>query len=98
MSSTFQQVRGVRLTVLVHVELVDRVDVRKSGNAGLDFCPTLACRLVDALNHLLLPVDPVEVIPEHREAHWLQYVRVFDHNPIGACREGEKNVQGNETW
>lgn len=66
------------------------MDVRECDNASLDFGATLARRFVDALDHLLLPIDPVEVIPEHRQPHWLQYVGVFYHNPIGACRGKKK--------
>lgn len=78
------------------MKLVDCVDVCKRGNASLNFGATLTRRLVDALDHLLLSIDPVEVIPEHRQTHWLQYVGVFDNNPIGACKG--KKVKGNGNW
>lgn len=70
------------------MKLVDCVDVCKRSNTSLDFRAALTRRLVNALNHLLLPIDPVEVIPEHRQAHRLKYVGVLNHNPIGACGAG----------
>lgn len=72
------------------MKLADCMDVCKCSNTSLDFRAALARCLVNALDHLLLPIDPVEVIPEHRQAHWLKYVGVLDHNPIGACRGGGK--------
>lgn len=76
------------------MKLVDRVDVRKGGNPSLDFRASRSRRLVDALDHLLLTIDPVEVVSEHRQTHWLQYVGVLDHNPVGACKGKEKRKGG----
>lgn len=72
------------LTVLSHVQLVDGVDVAQVGDASLDLGASLPRRLVDPFDHLLLLVDPVQVVPEHGQAHRLQDVRVRDHDPIGS--------------
>lgn len=73
-----------RLTVLACVKLVDRVDVAQVRDTGLDFGATLTRRLVNAFDHLLLLVDPVQVVSEHRQSHRLQDVGVGDHDPIGS--------------
>ena len=63
---------------------MDGVDVAQVGDAGLDLGASLPRRLVDPFDHLLLLVDPVQVVPEHRQTHRLQDVRVRDHDPIGS--------------
>lgn len=73
------------LTVLSHVQLVHSVDVAQVGDASLDLGASLSCRLIDAFDHLLLFVNPVQVAAKHRQPHRLQDVGVGDHNPIGSC-------------
>lgn len=65
---------GWGLTVLPQVQFVHGVDVAKVSHPGLDLGAAVPGGLVDALNHLLLLVDPVQVVPEHRQAHRLQDV------------------------
>lgn len=65
---------GGGLTVLPQVQLVHSVDVAKVSHPGLDLGAALPGGLVDALDHLLLLVDPVQVVPKHRQAHRLQDV------------------------
>lgn len=65
--------RGV-LTVLPQVQLVHSVDVTEVGHSGLDLGTALPGGLVNALNHLLLLVDPIQVVSEHSQAHRLQDV------------------------
>lgn len=79
-----------RLTVLLHVELVDSVDVAQRSDSCLNLGPVLSSDLVDPLDHLLLTVDPVQVIPEHRQSDGLQNVGVLDDDPIGSCRSDEE--------
>lgn len=81
------------LTVLLHVELVDGVDVAQRRDARLDLGASLTRDLIDALDHLLLPVDPVQEIPKHRQTHRLQDVGVLDDDPIGSWRR-EGSGQG----
>lgn len=72
------------LTVFSHVQLVHSVDVAQVGDASLDLGASLPCRLVNALDHLLLPVYPVEVVPEDGQADRLQDVGVLDDDAIGS--------------
>lgn len=44
----------------------------------------LARQLVDAFDHLLLFVDPVQVIAQDRHTHGLQDIGVLENNPIGS--------------
>lgn len=72
------------LTVFPHVQLIDSMDVAQVGDAGLDLGPAFTRGFVDAFNHLLLLIDPVEVAPKHRQPHGLQDVGVGNDNPIGS--------------
>lgn len=65
---------GGGLTVLPQVQLVHGVDVAEVGHPGLDLGAALPGGLVDALDHLLLLIDPVQVVPKHSQAHRLQDV------------------------
>lgn len=77
-------VGGTGLTVLPQVQLVHGVDVTQVGHPGLNLGPALPGGLVDALDHLLLLVDPVQVAAEHRQAHRLQDVGVGNDDPVGS--------------
>lgn len=77
---------GIALTVLLQVELPHSVDVTELCNASLDLCPSFSPGHVDLLDHLLLPVDPVQPVLKHGEAHRLQDVGVFQNDPVGTCR------------
>lgn len=65
---------GGGLTVFPQVQFVHGVDVAEVGHPGLDLGAALPGGLVDALNHLLLLVDPVQMVSKHRQAHRLQDV------------------------
>ncbi len=86
------------LTVLVHAELVDGVDVAQRGDARLDLGASLARDLMNALDHLLLPVDPVQEVPEHRQPHRLQDVGVLDHDTIGSWRTDRALITNEVTF
>lgn len=73
------------LTVLSHVQLVDGVDVAQVGDTSLDLGASLSCRLINAFDHLLLFVDPVQVVPKNCQTDRLQDVGVCNHDPIGSC-------------
>lgn len=75
---------GGGLTILPQVQLVHGVDVAEVGHPGLDLGAALPGGLVDALDHLLLLVDPVQMATEHCQAHRLQDVGVGDDDPVGS--------------
>lgn len=66
------------------VQRVGGVDGREGGQASLHARASLPAQLVHPLDHLLLPVDPVQVVPQDREARWLQDAGVLEDNPIGS--------------
>lgn len=68
------------------------VDIAQVSDASLDLGTSLSGGLVDALNHLLLLVDPVQVVPKDSETHWLQDVGVGDDDTVGPwIRFGKKS-------
>lgn len=77
---------GIALTVFLNVELLDSMDVTELCNASLDLCTSFSPGHVDLLDHLLLPVDPVQPVLKHCESHRLQDVGVFQNDPVGTCR------------
>lgn len=70
------------LTELIWVHVLHGVNAGQVDNAALDACALFSRQLVDALDHLLLSVDPVQVVAQHGQTHRLQDV-VLKNNPIG---------------
>lgn len=60
------------------------MDIAQVGDAGLDLGTSFTCCFVNPFNHLLLLIDPIQVLPKHSQTHRLQDVGVRNHNPIGS--------------
>lgn len=70
------------LTVLLHAELSYCVDVSQELNTGLNFGAPFTSRFFNALNHLLLSVDPIQVIAKDSKSYRLQHIGVLKDNAI----------------
>lgn len=77
--------QGIILTVLLKVELLHSVDVTELCNPSLDLGAPFPPGHVDLLDHLLLPVDPVQPVLKHSQAHRLQDIGVLQHDPVSTC-------------
>lgn len=71
-------------TQLPPVHRLGGVDGRQGREASLDARASVSTQLVHALDHLLLPVDPVQVLPQDRQPRRLQDARVLEDDPIGS--------------
>jgi len=78
-------------TKLQRVHLLHGVDGGQVGDAALDAGASVAGHLVHALNHLLLPVDPVQVLPQDADPHGLQNVGVLQDDAIGSWQERRRD-------
>lgn len=63
--------------VFVHAQFCHSMDVSQQRDTSLDLGATHASGFLNALNHLLLPVNPIQVIAKNSESDWLQHVRIF---------------------
>ena len=64
------------------------------GDAALDSCPCVPRGLVHTLDHLLLPVNPVEVFAQHGQAHGLNDVGVLQGQAVGPCERDKRPLSG----
>lgn len=53
-------------------------------NPTLDARPPVPAAFVHTLDHLLLFIDPVQVISQNGQTDWLQDVGVLEDDPIGS--------------
>lgn len=71
-------------TKLLRIHLLHSVDGGQVRDPPLDACATVSRHFVHPLDHLLLPVDPVQVISQDGETGGLQDVRVLEDDAIGS--------------
>lgn len=62
-------------------------------NSTLDPRPPGSICFLNSLNHLLLAINPVQVIPQNSQAHWLQDVGVLQGHTVRSCHH-QKQMLG----
>lgn len=72
-----------KLTKLFWFHVLDGMNAGQILDPALNAGSLLAVQLVHAFDHLLLSVNPVQVIAQDRQAHGLQDVGVLEDDPIG---------------
>lgn len=75
-------------TQVLPVQRLRRVDGRQGHQTSLHTRPPVPGQFVHPLYHLLLPVDPVQVVPQDRQSRRLQDAGVLQDNPIGSWGGG----------
>lgn len=63
------------------------MDGRQGGQASLDAGSSLSGQFVHPFDHLLLPIDPVQVLAQNRQSRRLQDAGILEDNPIGSWGE-----------
>lgn len=89
----------VNRTELVRLHQLHGVNPGQRLNSSLDPRPLVPAALVHALDHLLLLIDPVQVLSQHGQADRLQDVGVLEDDPIGSWsrnKETERSRSGQE--
>lgn len=69
------------------------MDGCQEGYAALNPRPSVSCQFIHPFNHLLLPVDPVQMFSQNRQAHRLQNVRVLQDHTVGSYQGKERNSE-----
>lgn len=74
-------------TQLLQIHLLHAVDGGQRRDPALDASASVSGRLVNPLDHLLLPVDPVEPVSQDGQPHGLEDAGVLEDDAIGSWGE-----------
>lgn len=66
------------------------MDRRQVRYPSLDSRAAVSGQLVHPLYHLLLPINPVQVVPQDGQAHWLEDVGVLQDDTVGSWEEKDQ--------
>lgn len=71
-------------TKLLWIHFLHRVDGGQVWYPSLYACTSISSQFVHPLYHLLLPVDPVQMISQNSQPHWLKNVGILEDDAIGS--------------
>lgn len=78
---------GKKLTKFLHIKLFHSMNACQVSNSALNSSPFVPIHFLHSFNHLLLTINPIQVIPQHSESHWLKDVGVLQGHTVSTWNQ-----------